>query len=93
MTNFREIKCSCGANKPASSRVVFDDGDYYLCDDKQCKARLELELEKAEFARSFQGKSKQSYDLSLKIILAAGTIGWITLLVYWGYCIYCLLSK
>jgi hypothetical protein len=54
MTNFTEIKCSCGANAPASKRIPFDDGDYYLCDDKRCKSRLELELEKADFARSFQ---------------------------------------
>lgn len=90
MTNFREIKCSCGAGAPASKRIPFVDGDYYLCDDKRCKQRLELELEKAEFAKSFQGKSKQNYDTSLRIILAVGTLGWITLLVYWGYC---LLSK
>lgn len=85
MTNFTEIKCSCGANAPASSRVVFDDGDYYLCDDKRCKARLELELEKEEFARSFQGKSKQSYNSSLKIILWVGTLAWIFFLGYWIY--------
>ena len=90
MTNFREIKCSCGANKPASKVVSFNDGDYYLCDDKKCKQNLELELEKAEFARSFQGKSKQSYDLSLNIILAVGTLAWIFLI---GYCIYYLVSK
>jgi len=90
MTNFREIKCSCGANKPASKVISFDDGDYYLCDEKKCKQNLELELEKAEFARSFQGKSKQSYDLSLNIILAVGTLAWIFLI---GYCIYYLVSK
>ena len=90
MTNFKEIKCSCGANAPASKRIVFDDGDYYLCDNTLCKDRLELELEKAEFARSFQGKSKQSYDTSLNIILAVGTLAWIFLI---GYVIYYLLSK
>ena len=84
------MKCSCGANAPASSRVVFSDGDYYLCDDKRCKARLELELEKEEFRRSFQGKSKESYDLSLKIILAVGTLGWIFFL---GYGLYWLITK
>jgi len=90
MTNFTEIKCSCGANAPASKRIPFDDGDYYLCDDKRCKARLELELEKADFARSFQGKSKQSYDTSLRIILAIGTLAWIFFI---GYGIYYLVSK
>ena len=62
----------------------------YLCDDKKCKQNLELELEKAEFAKSFQGKSKQNYETSLEIILAVGTLAWIFLI---GYGIYYMVSK
>ena len=69
MSNFKKVKCSCGKGEASTKKITFDDGDYYLCDDKKCKQNLELELEKAEFAKSFQGKSKQSYDLSLNIIL------------------------
>ena len=90
MTNFKKVKCSCGKGEAATKKITFDDGDYYLCDDKKCKQNLELELEKAEFAKSFQGKSKQNYETSLEIILAVGTLAWIFLI---GYFICYLVSK
>ena len=90
MTTFTEIKCSCGANQPASKKITFDDGDYYLCDKKSCKRELELELEKEEFRRSFQGKSQDNYDFSMKMILTVGALAWLFAI---GYGIYYLLSK
>ena len=61
--------CYCG-KKEATKRLSNEDGSISLCDDQSCRIKLEDELRRS-FQDSHQGRTKENYEASVKINMAA----------------------
>jgi len=62
------MKCYCGnekATKKLSSQ--FHDGFIPICSNEECKTRVINEIEEISFRDSHQGRTRSSYENSVKI--------------------------
>lgn len=76
--------CCCGKAE-ATRRLVNEpnsDNFFYLCSDDNCKIRLETELAENQYRQDFlQGKSRRSYEYSLRITMYTLALGALTLAI------------
>ena len=84
------MKCYCGKTEATKklSYPFHDDGFIPICSNKECKDRVLQEIDNLKFRGSHQGRSKNSYENSVKINTWIFLLCMISCALIVAYCIF-----